>query len=128
LLRSLHRGHPLWAMTRPFRHQAQNRLPAESRRIRIPDGILLEHHNKFVVDDLFREVLESQKNDNTILLHLVHSDDLKYDYIFRRFSTFSFIDCEDSTHWGISDAPIAKADWRFHRQMLMNSWDIFDLL
>jgi len=45
-----------------------------------------------VVDGLFREALESQKKDNTPLLHLVHSDDLKYVDIFGRFSTFSFKD------------------------------------
>jgi hypothetical protein len=45
---------------------------------------------------LFRESLESQKKDNTPLLHLVYSHDLKYADIFGRFlvvfSTFSFKD------------------------------------
>jgi hypothetical protein len=42
------------------------------------------------VDGRFREALESQKKDNTSLLHLVHSEDLKYVDIFGRFSMFSF--------------------------------------
>jgi hypothetical protein len=41
-----------------------------------------------VVDGLSREALESEKQDNTPLLHLVHSDDLKSVDIFDRFSTF----------------------------------------
>jgi hypothetical protein len=83
------------------------------------------------MDGLFREVLESQKKDNAPLLHLVHSDDPKYFQIFGRFFNLffqgfvlwvSFIDCEGSTPWVISDAPIAKVGWRFHGQMLINSW------
>jgi hypothetical protein len=44
------------------------------------------------MDDLFRDILESQKKDNTPLLHFVHSDNLKYIDIFGRFSAFSFKD------------------------------------
>jgi hypothetical protein len=74
--------------------------------------------------------------DNTRLLHLVHSDDLKYVKSFARFFNLfqrfviwvSFIDCESSTLWVISDAPIAKVGWRFHNQMLMNSWDTVEFL
>jgi hypothetical protein len=45
-----------------------------------------------VVDDLFREALESQKKDNTPVLHFVNSGDLKYFDILSRFQTFSFKD------------------------------------
>jgi hypothetical protein len=48
--------------------------------------------NKLLVDGLFQEALESQKKDDAPLLHLVHSDDLKYLDIVRRFATFSFKD------------------------------------
>jgi hypothetical protein len=58
----------------------QNKISSHSSRVR--DGILLEHRNKLVVDGLFREALELQNKDNTSLLHLVHSDNLKYLHIF----------------------------------------------
>jgi hypothetical protein len=45
-----------------------------------------------VVDDPFREALESERKDSAPLLHLVPSYDLKYAHIFGRFSTFSFKD------------------------------------
>jgi hypothetical protein len=63
---------------------------------------------------------------------LLNSDGLKYDDIFGRFFNVfvqgfvvwvSFIDCEDSTRWVISDAPIAKRGRWFHGQMLMNTYD-----
>jgi hypothetical protein len=69
------------------------------------------------------------------LVHLIHADDLKYDDIFRRFFNVffqrfviwvSFIDCEDSISWVISDTSIVKVGWRFHGQMLMNSRDTFN--
>jgi hypothetical protein len=44
------------------------------------------------VDGLFRETLESQKKDVPPLLHLVHSDNLKYADTIARFLTFSFKD------------------------------------
>jgi hypothetical protein len=56
----------------------------------VEESILPEHLNKFVVDGLFREALESQKNDNTPLIHLVHADDLKYVDIFGRFFNVLF--------------------------------------
>jgi hypothetical protein len=45
-----------------------------------------------MVDGLFREARESQKKDKAPLLHLIHSNDLKYVDIFVIFSTFSFKD------------------------------------
>jgi hypothetical protein len=66
----------------------------------------VEYRNRLVVDDLFRESLESQKNDNTPVFNLVHSDGLKYADIFARFFNLffqgfvvrvSFIDYEGST-------------------------------
>jgi hypothetical protein len=52
----------------------------------------VEHRNKFVVNGLFREILESQRKDNTPLLHLIHSDDLKHIRFLVMFSIFSFKD------------------------------------
>jgi hypothetical protein len=48
----------------------------------------MDPRNRLQVNGLFRDALESQKKDNTLLLHLVplvHSGGLKYDHIFRRF-------------------------------------------
>jgi hypothetical protein len=64
-------------------------LPAESRRTRVQSGILLEHHNKLLVDDFSRGP-QSHKQDNTLLLHFVHSDDLKYVDIFWSFFNVFF--------------------------------------
>jgi hypothetical protein len=67
---------------------------------------------------------------------LVHSDDLRYVCHFARFfSVFfqgfavwiSFTDCESSTPWVKSDAPIVKIGWRFRGQTLMNSWDASEM-
>jgi hypothetical protein len=44
-----------------------------------------------VADGLFREALESQKKDSTLLLHLVFSDDLKYADLLRRFLSLFFL-------------------------------------
>jgi hypothetical protein len=44
------------------------------------------------IDGLFREALESQRKDETPLLHLIHSNDLKSVDIFPVFSAFSFND------------------------------------
>jgi hypothetical protein len=56
----------------------------------VRDNIVLEHRNKLVVDGVFREALESQKKDNTPLLDLAHSDDLKYVNIFGCFFNVFF--------------------------------------
>jgi hypothetical protein len=61
-----------------------------SRSSRVRDSILLEHRDKLVVDGVFREAPESQKKDNTPLLDLAHSDDLKYVDIFCRFFNVFF--------------------------------------
>jgi hypothetical protein len=53
----------------------------------------MERHDKHVVDGRFREALESQRKENTPLLHfvqLLHSNDLKDLAIFRRFVSFFF--------------------------------------
>jgi hypothetical protein len=75
-----------------FRIQAQNLLTAESCHTRIRDGILMKHRSKLVLDCLFREAFESQKKDNTALLHFVHSDDMQYRHSFRRVFNLSFKD------------------------------------
>jgi hypothetical protein len=78
-------------------------------------GALQQAHDGWT----FREALESQKKDNTSLLHLIHPDDLKCVDFFRPvFKVFfqgflvsaSFIDSEDSTARVVYDAPIAKVD------------------
>jgi hypothetical protein len=38
-----------------------------------------------MVDGLFQEAFQSQKKDNTPLLHLIHSNDLNNLYVFGRF-------------------------------------------
>jgi hypothetical protein len=68
------------------------------------------------------------------LVHLVHSNDLKYVDIVDLFQHFLsricclsfFIDCEGWTPSVIHDAPITKVGLRFHGQMLMNSQNILD--
>jgi hypothetical protein len=62
----------------------------EYRHTRVRDGILLEQFNKLVADGFFREALELQKKDNAALLHLVHSDDLRYVCHFARFFSVFF--------------------------------------
>jgi hypothetical protein len=94
LLRSPHRGHHLWAMMRPLPNSGpkSHSCRIESRHTRVRDGILPEHRNKLVVDGPFREARESQKKNNTSLLHLVHSDGLKYVDSFVFFLTLLFKD------------------------------------
>jgi hypothetical protein len=94
LLRLFHRGHHRWAIMRPPPNAGPKSPPCriESHHNWVGNGILLADRDKLVADGLFRETLESQRKDNTSLLHLVPSEDLKYCYIFARVSTFSFKD------------------------------------
>jgi hypothetical protein len=73
-------------MTRPLPNSGSKGPPCktESPHTRVRDGILLEHGNNLVVDGPFGEALELRKKNNTPLLHLVHSDDLKCIEIFGR--------------------------------------------
>jgi hypothetical protein len=49
----------------------------------------MEHCNKLVVNGLFREAFDSQKQDNPPLFHLVHSGDLKFiDILGHCFNVF----------------------------------------
>jgi hypothetical protein len=104
-------------MMKPLPNSGPKGPPAQFRRTQ--EGVLLKHCNNVPVDGVFREAVESQKKDNTPLLQLVHSDDLKYADSFRRFFNvfvqrfvvcFSFIDCEGSIPCVIFDPSIAKGD------------------
>jgi hypothetical protein len=62
-----------------------------------------------VIDDLFREALESQEKDNTPLFRFVHSDDVKYAEILAVFSTFSFKDLFfEFLSWTVKDLVLGQ--------------------